>query len=77
MQIEKSLYARVHVKVIPWIFIYGLSTHVWKIFVYKHTKIIQCVKSGVLRKVQTLWVNNWGILRIKNAKFSGYYFYMN
>ena len=30
-----------------------------------------------LRKTQTLRVNNSRILMIKNAKFSGYYFYMN
>ena len=30
-----------------------------------------------LRKIQTLRVNNSRILTIKNAKFSGYYFYMN
>ena len=27
--------------------------------------------------MQTLRVNNLGTLRIKNAKFSGYYYYMN
>ena len=31
----------------------------------------------VLRKIQTLRVNNSKILTIKNAKFSGYYFYLN
>ena len=30
-----------------------------------------------LRIIQTLRVNNSGILTIKNAKFSRYYFYMN
>ena len=30
-----------------------------------------------LRKMQTLRVNNLRILTIKNAKFSGYYFYMD
>ena len=30
-----------------------------------------------LRKIQNLWVNNWRILRIENAKFSGYCFNMN
>ena len=33
--------------------------------------------SLLLRKIQTLRVNNSRILPIKNAKFSGYYFYMN
>ena len=30
-----------------------------------------------LRKIQTLRANNSRILRIQNAKFSGYYFHMN
>ena len=30
-----------------------------------------------LKKLQTLQVNNLRILTIKNAKFSGYYFYIN
>ena len=30
-----------------------------------------------LRKMQTSRVNNSSILRIKNAKFSGYYFYIH
>ena len=30
-----------------------------------------------LRNLQTSWVNNSGILRIKNVKFSGYCFCMN
>ena len=30
-----------------------------------------------LRKIQTLRVNNSRILTIKNAKLSGYYFYMS
>ena len=30
-----------------------------------------------LRKIQTLRVNNSRVLTIKNAKFSGYYVYMN
>ena len=30
-----------------------------------------------LKKLQTTWANNSRILRIKNAKFSGYCFYMN
>ena len=30
-----------------------------------------------LRKIQTLRVNNLGILAIENAKFSGYDFYMD
>ena len=29
------------------------------------------------KKMQTIRVNNLRILSIKNAKFSGYYFYMN
>ena len=36
------------------------------------------LKSSLLfKKIQTLRVNNSWILRILNAKFSGYYFYMN
>ena len=37
-----------------------------------------CLKVAYfLRKIQTLRVNNSTILRIKNAKFSGYCFHMN
>ena len=47
-------------------------------FVYKHTQTIEYVEVAYfLRKMQTLRVNNLRILRIKNAKFLGYYFYMN
>ena len=45
-------------------------------FVYKHTEAIESVKN-FLRKIQTLRVNNSTILMIENAKFLGYYFYMN
>ena len=47
-------------------------------FVYKHTETIEYVKklAYLLRKVQTLRVNNLRILTIKNAKFPGDYFYM-
>ena len=34
-------------------------------------------KAYFLRKVQILRMNNSRILTIKNAKLSGYYFYMN
>ena len=46
--------------------------------VYKHTEAIEYVKkiAYFLRKVQTLRINNSRILTIKNAKFSGHYFYM-
>ena len=33
--------------------------------------------ASFLRKLQTLRANNSRILTIKNAKFSGYYFYIN
>ena len=47
-------------------------------FVYKHTETIEFVKKRpTLRKIQTLRVNNSRILRIQNATFSGYHFYMN
>ena len=44
--------------------------------VYKHTETIQYVRNypTVLRKIQTLWVNNLGILVIKNAIFPGIIF---
>ena len=46
---------------------------------YKHTETIEYVKNVayLLRKIQTLRDNNSKILRIKNAKFSRYCFYMN
>ena len=47
-------------------------------FVYNHPETIECVKSSQLfKKIQTLWVNNSRGLRVKNGKFSGYYFYVN
>ena len=48
-------------------------------FVYKHTETIEYVKkiAYFLRKVQILRANNSRIIRIQNAKFSGYYFDMN
>ena len=48
-------------------------------FVYKHSETIEYVKTlnAFLRNLQTLQANNSRILRIKNAKFSGYCFYMN
>ena len=47
-------------------------------FVYKHTQTIEMLKiSLLLRKIQTLRVNNSTILTIKNARLSGYYFHMN
>ena len=33
--------------------------------------------SLLFKKIKTLRVNNSRILQIKNAKFSGYYFYIN
>ena len=43
---------------------------------YRNNRI--CYKLAYfLRKIQTLRVNNSRILPIKNAKLSGYYFYMN
>ena len=33
--------------------------------------------ANFLRKMQTSRVNNSRILRVKNANFQGYYFYMN
>ena len=45
-------------------------------FVYKQTETIRKL-AYFLRKIQFLRMNNPTILIIKNAKFSGYYFYMN
>ena len=44
-------------------------------FVYKHRTCQKVAYS--LRKTQTLRVNNSIIVRIKNAKFLGYYSYTN
>ena len=53
-----------------------LYTHkICKMFVCKHWKVKD--KSTFLRKIQTLRVNNWRILTMKNVKFSGYYIYMS
>ena len=48
-------------------------------FVYKHTETIEYVKKVAyfLRKTQALRMNNLIIPRIKNVKFSEYYFYLN
>ena len=48
-------------------------------FVYKHSETKKYVKklAYFLRNSQTSQVNNLRILRIKNAIFSGYCFYMN
>ena len=44
--------------------------------IYRNNKI--CLKIAyLLRKIQTLPVNNSRITRTKNAKFSEYYFYLN
>ena len=45
-------------------------------FVYKHIETIEYVLRKI-RKIQILRVNNSRIAKIKNAKLSGYYFYMN
>ena len=46
-------------------------------FFYKHTETTEYVKKAyLLRKMQTLRVNNSTILRFSKAKFSGYCFYM-
>ena len=53
---------------------------------YAHLRYIKCLFTNipeklnmlkVLRNLQTSPINNFRILRVKNAKFSGYYFYMN
>ena len=48
-------------------------------FVYKHTGTIEYLKKlpTFLRTMQTLRGNNSRIVRIKDAKFSEYCFYMN
>ena len=80
------LYVRLHLKTIPWKFcipnpknylvIYPQSFRNVCLQTYRNNRIRQKV-AYFLRKIQTLWVNNSRILRIKNAKFSGFCFYMN
>ena len=43
---------------------------------YRNNRIRKKV-AYFLRKIQTSGANNSRILRIQNAEFSGYYFYMN
>ena len=43
---------------------------------YRNNRI-RCKVAYLLRKIQTLRVNNSRILGIENAKLSGYCFYMN
>ena len=54
------------------------TRNVSEMFIYKHTGTIEYVKKAYfLRKMQTLRVNNSRIFTIRNAKFLGYYFYIN
>ena len=55
------------------------AREIYEKFVYKHLQTVEYVKklAFFLRNLQTSWANNSRILRIKNAKFSGYCFYMN
>ena len=55
------------------------AREIYEKFVYKHSETIEYVKKFAyfLRNLQTLRTNNSRIPRIKNAKFSGYCFYMN
>ena len=46
-------------------------------FVYKHTEKIEHRILLFFKKKKTSQVSKWRILRIKNAKLSGYCFYMN
>ena len=48
-------------------------------FVYKHSETIEYVKklAYFLRNLQTFPINNSRVLKIKNAKFPGYSFYIN
>ena len=61
------------------LFLYEICAHeICEKFIYKHSETIEYVKNFayLLRNLQTLRVNNSRILRIKNAKFLGYCFYM-
>ena len=75
-----SLYVRVHTKIIPWKFHILDHQNFWVfypwMFVYKQWETIEYVKNSLIFKTN-LWVKSSRILRIKNAKLSGYYFYMN
>ena len=79
-------YFRLHLKIICWRFhIKNLSLfeicarEIWEKFVYKHSETIGYVQklAHFLRNLQTSRASNSRIHRIKNAKFSGYCFYMN
>ena len=49
------------------------AREICEMFVYKHSETIEYIKTAhFLRNVQTSCVNNSIILRIKNAKLSGY-----
>ena len=56
-----------------------MSTWICETLVYKHSKIIEYVKklAYFLRHLQISRANILRILRIKNAKFPGYYFHVN
>ena len=59
-------------------FLHMCFRDIWNICfeTYRNNRI--CVKVAYFsRKIQVFWVNNSRILRIKNAKLSGYSFHMN
>ena len=64
---------------VEWAYKWVILGKVCKMLVYKHTETMEYLKEVAyfLRKIQTLRQNNSRIFKIKNMKFSGYYFYMN
>ena len=59
-------------------FLHMCFRDIWNIYfeTYRNNRICEKV-AYFSRKIQVFWVNNSRILRIKNAKLSGYSFHMN
>ena len=73
-------YLLLHTKMLKLILLFEICPcEICKKFVYKHSETKEYVKNQpiFLRNSQTSRANNFRILRIKNAKFLGYWFYVN
>ena len=73
----KKVPRRLHIKT-PFTFLDMRALNIRNVCLqtYRNSRIREKV-AYILRKIQTLWVNNSIILKIQNATFTGYYFYMN
>ena len=79
-------YLRLHMKIICWRFHSKAPSSSWDMSTWGMWKVcLQTLRNNricwklayFLRNLRTLRINNSKILRVKNAKFSGYCFYIN